>query len=612
MTMQADSARAPVVAQASTMDAAVLRQAELTPHAVAVVDGRHELTYAELVNWATASAHQLTRQGVVRGTVVGLLMGNSACYVATALAVLMAGGTYLPLDRRYPDQRLRWMAEDSGSSMVLTDGPTTGPDQIPGVPLRTAQEQPAQSALAADLPESPHTADDVAYIMYTSGSTGSPKGVAATHYNLVDFLGDPHWASEHHERVLAYSPLTFDSSTYELWVPLTHGGSAVVWAPDRLDATELGSALRQQKVTAAYFTTALFDTLASEDASVLGSLREVITGGDVLSETALKRVLGSCPQTAVVHAYGPTEATVFCSLQVFPAGWKGSTALHLGSPMAHTELHVRTDHLEPVQPGERGELCISGARVAQGYWRRPDLTAQSFVTDPCGPPGRPLYRTGDQAVRYADGTVGFAGRLDRQVKLRGFRIEPGEVEATLRKIPGIARAAVVIRDDLPGGRGLAGYVVPHSRDRAKDTDEIRSRLAELLPHYLIPAVLTTVPDLPLTAHGKVDYSALPRPLDTQESASEDPDTSGGGPLEGRLRVLFAEILHGSPVDAHDNFFELGGHSLHAIRLASRLPELAGRDVKVRELFEHPTPAQLATHLAEAHGGLGDTDSPEAR
>ncbi|WP_053847846.1 non-ribosomal peptide synthetase [Streptomyces sp. NRRL B-24085] len=577
---------------AGTVDGLVVRQATRTPDAVAVTHVGQELTYAELVSRAGELAHRLTAREVRPGDVVALLMDRSVSFVVSALAVLMAGGAYLPLDRRHPQDRLRWMVEDAGAVLLLTDGPAAVVGWAGETPVEEVGPTSGPVPAPRRLPDPPAHPEHLAYVMYTSGSTGTPKGVANTHRNIVDFVTDPCWDPQRQARVLAYSPLGFDSSTYELWVPLVQGGRAVVWSPEHFDVAELKHVIARNEVTAAYFTTALFDTIAHEDPAALAPLRDVTTGGDVLSVSALRRVREHCPGTTVVHAYGPTETTVFCSLQPFAPDLRGALRLHLGTPMRHTGLYVLDDTLRPVPPGGTGELYVSGSHLARGYVGRPGLTAQRFLPDPQGAPGSRMYRTGDLARRESDGTLTFAGRVDRQVKLRGFRIEPAEIEAALVALPEVARAAVTLREDLPGGRGLAAYLVPRDRTRqAVDVDEARHHLSRLLPPYMVPSAFTVLHELPLTVHGKVDHSALPRP-----AASAEQGPAPRTPLEEKLCGLFSEILQCPPVGVDDNFFQLGGQSLLAIRLGARIRETTDHAVTIRDLFRYPTVARLAAHL----------------
>ncbi|WP_333765261.1 AMP-binding protein, partial [Streptomyces sp. IBSBF 2390] len=279
--------------------------------------------------------------------------------------------------------------------------------------------------------------------------------MANTHRNVVELALDPWWGVEgRHARVLAYSPLAFDSSTYELWVPLLSGGTAIVLPAPKLDIAELASAITEHRATAVYFTTALFDAMASEAVGALAGLREIWTGGDVLSAPALRRVLEECPETTVVHAYGPTESTVFCSYQVFGPQERSVERLHLGVPMANTRMYVLDEGLRPVVPGVVGELYVAGSHLAWGYVGRPGLSSERFVADPFGPAGERMYRTGDLARWNEHGEVVFEGRADQQVKLRGFRIELGEIETALVAHASVSQAAVIVREDRPGDKRL--------------------------------------------------------------------------------------------------------------------------------------------------------------
>lgn len=578
----------PAVRPAATVADLIAAQAARTPGAVALTEDTRTLTYARLDAAVNGLAHRLTARGVRPETTVGVLLGRSSLFVVAALAVLRAGGAFLPLDRRLPDARLSWLVRDAGAELVLTDEPDHVTEFAGGVQTeRVDGIGPGR----LDPPGVPVHPDQAAYVMYTSGSTGRPKGVVATHRTIVDFVRDPWWDSGRQARVLAYSPLDFDSSTYELWVPLARGGQAIIWAPELFDVREMRTVIARHDVTAAYLTTALLETVAQEDPAALAGLDEITTGGDALSPGALRRVREHCPRTTVVHAYGPTETTVFCSLQPFEPALGPEPALDLGRPMAHTAMYVLDEALRPCPPGEVGEIFISGARLARGYLHRPELTARSFVPDPFGSSGGRLYRTGDLARRAADGTITFAGRADRQVKLRGFRIEPGEVETALAGHPDVGRAVVTVREDLPGGRALVAYLVP-SADREPDVAAIRAHLAAALPAYLVPSAFVVLPELPLTPHGKVDRAALPRPERTGGDGAA-PRT----PLETALCELYRDILQCPPVGVDDNFFELGGHSLLAIRLGRSIQAATGRDVTIREVFRFPTVARLAAHLA---------------
>ncbi|MFE6852092.1 amino acid adenylation domain-containing protein [Streptomyces sp. NPDC057674] len=576
-------------------------QAARTPDAVALVCGEHETTYRDLDRASDAFAARLAAHGVRPGGAVGLFLDRSAEFVVAALAVLKAGGAYVPLDPRQPEERLAFILADTGAPLLVTDRPAQDVgfardlDTLPAPDLRALLAETDVSA-----PEPAVHPDQLAYVMYTSGSSGVPKGVANTHRNVVELALDPWWgagsgsgAGERHRRVLAYSPLAFDSSTYELWVPLLSGGTAVVLSAPKVDIGELARAIVEQRISAVYFTTALFDAMASEAVDSLAGLAEIWTGGDVLSAPALRRVLDSCPDTSVVHAYGPTESTVFCSYQAFEPGERVVERLHLGVPMANTRMYVLDEGLRPVVPGVVGELYVAGSHLARGYVGRPALSAERFVADPFGPAGERMYRTGDLARWNEYGEIVFEGRADQQVKLRGFRIELGEIETALLAHESVAQAAVIVREDRPGDKRLVAYVVP-ALDARVDTDSLRRHGAQRLAEYMVPAAFVELDVLPLTANGKLDRRALPAPrLGTGPGGRQ-----GRTPVEEVLCGLFADALGLPAVSIDDDFFRLGGHSLLGTRLVSRIRHTLGAQVSVRDLFRCPSVAGFAEYLAD--------------
>ncbi|MGV9457399.1 amino acid adenylation domain-containing protein, partial [Streptomyces sp. NPDC003635] len=570
-------------------------QAARTPDAVALVCGERELSYGQLDRASDAFAHRLADEGVVPGAAVGLFLDRSVEYVVAALAVLKAGGAYVPLDARQPADRLAFVLADTGARVLVTD--RTAATLGEGLTMLAPPDADAEGTPL----EVPVHAGQLAYVMYTSGSSGTPKGVANTHRNVVELALDPWWG-ERHRRVLAYSPLAFDSSTYELWVPLLSGGTAVVLPVTKVDVAELGDALTRHGITAAYFTTALFDAMASEAIGALAGLSEIWTGGDVLSASALRRVLEVCPETTVVHAYGPTESTVFCSYQAFRPGQRTVERLHLGVPMANTRMYVLDEGLRPVVPGVVGELYVAGSHLARGYVGRAALSAERFVADPFGPAGERMYRTGDLARWNEHGEVVFEGRADQQVKLRGFRIELGEIETALVAHEAVSQAAVIVREDRPGDKRLVAYVVGDT-----DANALHAHCAERLPEYMVPAAFVELDLLPLTANGKLDRRALPEPrLGTGPGGRQ-----GRTPVEEVLCGLFADALGLPAVSIDDDFFRLGGHSLLATRLVSRIRRTLGAQVSVRDMFRHPTVAGLARFMAEtgAESGADSAGAP---
>ncbi|WP_405912206.1 non-ribosomal peptide synthase/polyketide synthase [Streptomyces sp. NBC_00963] len=564
------------------------RQVRADADAVAVVAGSTELTYAELDLRAGLLARALIRQGVRAETPVAVLMDRSAELVVAILAIVKAGGAYVPLDSRFPSSRIDLIMRESGAALVLT------PEVLAAL-MRSAAADP--DPYDVDVACEP---GQVAYIMYTSGSTGRPKGVAVTHGDVAGLALTPEWRGGGHERVLMHSPTAFDLSTYELWVPLLNGGRVVVAPPEQLDLDLLQHTITTHGVTGLWLTAGLFRLVAEERPGVLAGVREVWTGGDVVSPAAAARVLAACPGIEVVNGYGPTEATTLATCHPVRDLPEIAATVPIGGPMANMRAYVLDDRLRPMPTGMVGELYLAGTGVARGYFGRPGLTAERFTADPYGPAGSRMYRTGDLAWWRPDGhprteagggTLEFAGRVDHQVKLRGQRIEPGEIEAALTGCPGIAQAAVVAREDRPGDKRLVAYLVP-TPEGAPGTAELAARLRRELPDYMVPAAFVTVDTLPLTANGKLDRAALPAPDYGASDAGRGPRT----PQEQLLCGLFAEVLGREQVGIDDGFFDLGGHSLLAARLASRIRETLGLELGLRLLFEAPTVAGLTERL----------------
>ncbi|MEV5602749.1 non-ribosomal peptide synthase/polyketide synthase [Streptomyces sp. NPDC052299] len=554
------------------------RQVRATPDAVAVVAGGTELTYAELDRRADTLARALIRQGVRPETPVAVMLDRSADLVVALLAVIKAGGAYVPLDPRFPASRIDLILRESGAVLVLTREVLAALEQ-------SGHHEPG----AVEVPCEP---GQLAYVMYTSGSTGLPKGVAVTHRDVVGLALTPEWRGGGHERVLMHSPTAFDLSTYELWVPLLSGGRIVVAPPGQLDLDLLQHTVAAHGVTGLWLTAGLFRLVAEERPALLAGVREVWTGGDVVSPAAVARVLAACPGIEVVNGYGPTEATTLATRHQVRGLPENAATVPIGGPMANMRAYVLDDLLRPLPAGLVGELYLAGTGVARGYLGRPGLTAERFTADPYGPAGSRMYRTGDLASWRPDGTLDFAGRVDHQVKLRGQRIEPGEVEAVLAGCPGVAQAAVVAREDRPGDKRLVAYLVP-APDAVPETAELSGRLRRELPDFMVPAAFVTVSALPLTANGKLDRAALPAPDYGVSGAGRGPRT----PQEQLLCGLFAEVLGREHVGIDDGFFDLGGHSLLAARLAARVRETLGLELGLRMLFEAPTVAGLTERLA---------------
>ncbi|MCX4696224.1 non-ribosomal peptide synthetase [Streptomyces sp. NBC_01408] len=565
-------------------------QARRTPHRTALSYGEESLSYAALDARANALAHRLIEAGVGRGGAVGLLLDRSPHLVVAALAVLKCGAAYVPLDPRLPDARVAVVMEDVGARVLLTQEAHAG-----SAPVRRQLDAGAR-VLSVDTPVGgrpggdPGVAvgeDDLMYVMFTSGSTGRPKGVGVTHRNVVELVTDRCWDLANHRRMLVHSAIGFDASTYELWVPLLNGGQLVIAPGDGTDVAELDHTIRTYDVTAAYFTMGLFHIMADEGLDTLKLLDEVWTGGDVASPSALQRVLDHCPDTVLVHSYGPTETTFASHQQRFPLDRRVLQGVHLGAALDNTRVHVLDERLRPVPVGVAGEMYIAGTQVARGYISRPGLTAERFVADPFGADGGRMYRTGDLVHWTPAGELRFIGRADGQIKLRGFRIEPGEIEETLARHPGVGQVAVMVFEDGPGGKRLVAYAVPRAGHTLDEAALLRWA-ADELPEHMVPSALVLLDGIPLTVNGKPDRAALPAPAPAVRTAGRPART----PREEVLCGLFAEVLGVEGVGIDDNFFALGGHSLLGVRLVSRMRTVLGLDRGVRDLFRTPTVAGL--------------------
>ncbi|MEU9560366.1 amino acid adenylation domain-containing protein [Streptomyces fumanus] len=573
-----------------TLPAVFAERARRSPDAVAVVDGDRRWSYAALDRLADRVARGLLDRGVRRGDRVGVVMDRSAEVVAVLLGIAKAGAGYVPAGPDWPVTRTRLVLE--GAALTVTDRDLP---ELTGAWITAVRDLLAESDRpGAPLPASVRPApDDLAYVMYTSGSTGVPKGVEITQADVVALARDSRFARGH-ECVLVHSPQTFDASTYELWAPLLSGGRVVIAPPGTLTAAVLRETVARHGVTAMWLTAALFHLFAQDDPGSLAGLREVWTGGDVVRAEAVRRVREACPGIVVVDGYGPTETTTFATSYRMEPHAAVPAAVPIGSPLDGVRAYVLDGFLRPVPVGVPGELYLAGAGLARGYTGRPGLTAERLVACPFAA-GERMYRTGDLA-RWTDGGVlEFAGRVDAQVKLRGFRVEPGEVEAVLAGRPGVGQAAVVVREDRPGEKRLVGYAVPDA-GTALDGEALRAGLAEVLPDHMVPAVVLVLDALPVTANGKVDRAALPAPDFGGLVTGREPRTEA----EAELCALLAEVLGLERVGVDDSFFALGGDSIMSMQLATRARR-AGWLLTPRQIFEEKTPERLAL-VAERAGG----------
>ncbi|MFE7563419.1 non-ribosomal peptide synthase/polyketide synthase, partial [Kitasatospora sp. NPDC057500] len=587
---------------ALSLPEAFAAQAARTPEAVALVSGDVPLSYRELDDRANRLARLLAEHGVGAESPVAVVLERSAELVVAVLAVLKAGGTLVPVDADLPAARTAVLLADARPVCVLTASEQPVPAGARPLALDAPEVRERLAALSADPLPLTWPAGQAASVHYTSGSTGIPKGVVTTQRDLVALALDRCWGASADMRVLFHAPHAFDASSYELWVPLLSGGTVVVAEPVALDAAALAALVARHGLTHVHVTAGLLRALAEQAPECFNGLREVLTGGDVVPAASVRRLLEHNEGLVVRHLYGPTEVTL-CATQHEVRDAVGEV-LPIGRPLDNTRTYVLDDALTPVPAGVTGELYVAGVGLARGYAHQSARTAERFVADPFGS-GERLYRTGDRARWTADGRLVFAGRADAQLKIHGLRVEPGEVEAVLLAHPGVAQAAVLLREDTPGDERLVAYLVAGG---SVDVDAVRAHAADRLPAAVVPSAFVVLDALPLTVNGKLDRAALPAPADGAPAARRPADAR-----EELLCAEFASILGVEQVEPDDNYFLLGGHSLLATRLVSRLRTVLGVEMPIRALFENPTPAALAGWLAEAapsRAGLVARPRPE--
>jgi amino acid adenylation domain-containing protein len=572
-------------------------QASRQPNALAVVYEEKQISYGELNRRANRLAHYLRAHGVGLEIRVGVLMERSANWIVALLGILKAGGVYVPLDGSYPAGRLRFMVEDAEIRLLLTE---SGQPRIEASEVVFLdQDWEWLESESTENPENVTQAEDLAYLMYTSGSTGQPKGVGVPHRAINRLVRNTNYVKlDESDRVAQISNASFDAATFEIWGALLNGSRVVVLEKETaLSPKELKKQLVEHEISAMFLTTALFNQTALSRPEIFASLKYMIFGGDTADPRAVHRVLGEGRPEHLVNAYGPTENTTFTTWYDAQESDIGARMIPIGQPLSNTEVWVLDQQSRMVPVGVPGELCIGGDGLARGYIRRPELTAEKFVPHPYSRnAGARLYRTGD-LVRYReDGNIEFLKRMDQQVKVRGFRVELGEIESTLNQYRAVMESIVVDRKDSSGDIRLIAYFVPEVGVEPTSL-ELLTFLQEKLPSYMLPSAFIAIKEIPLTPNGKVDRRALPAPEQIEVSTAGfiAPRTE----MEQLVAEIWCEILGITQVGADSNFFDLGGHSLLATRVMNRIRERCGVELPLRVLFEFPTVVSLAAKLDDA-------------
>jgi amino acid adenylation domain-containing protein len=572
----------------------VAAQAAATPEAPAVSDGGKVLTYRELDEQANQLAHQLIALGVERETIVGICMNRSPETVICALAVLKAGGAYLPLDPSYPIERLAFMLNEAQPRVLIAADAvaaqlSAGPWQVINIDSDRAQfgHQPV-TPTGVEV-----SANQLAYVIYTSGSTGQPKGVEITHESLLNlvFWHRCEFEVTPGDKASHLASVGFDAAVWEVWPYLTAGAS--LHLPDdetRVSPELLRDWLINEGISISFLPTALAERVMTLEWPEQSALRFLLTGADTLHKY---------PATGLpfqlVNNYGPTECTVVATSGRVLPGTGLSNLPTIGRAIANTTVYILDENLQQAPNGASGELYIGGAGVARGYLKRPDITAERFIRDPfSATPGARLYKTGDLACQLPDGQIAYLGRIDDQIKILGYRIEPNEIVAVLDRHPSIQSSVVVARGNSCEEKRLAAYVVMRNGVPTAAAD-LRSFLQNELPDYMVPSIFVCLEALPLTPNGKVDRAALPNP-DPENTLRDEPFTAPRTPIEERLARILTTLLNLNEVSVNDNFFLLGGHSLLGTQLIAKIRGAFGVELGLRTLFDTPTIVDLSTEI----------------
>jgi len=576
-------------------------QVERTPNAVALVFEDQEVTYRDLNTQANQLAHHLRQLEVRSETPVGLCMDRSIEMVVGLLGILKAGGAYVPLDPAYPSERLAFMLQDTRASVLLTQ--ERHRDLLPAqgislLCLDTTWQHIAQES--SENLDCEATAMNLAYVMYTSGSTGRPKGVEIQHRSINRLVFGTNYAClDASQTILHMAPISFDASTFEVWGALLHGARCVLF-PERIPTPKsIGATIHKHNVNTVWLTASLFNAVIDEAPDALSGVEQLLTGGEALSVTHIRRALEKLPATQLINGYGPHESTTFACCYPIPRQLDEKLrSIPIGRPIGNTRVYVLDRHANPVPIGVPGELHIGGAGLARGYLNRPELTDEKFICDPFSDePGARLYRTGDLVRYLPDGTIEFLGRLDQQVKLRGFRIEPGEIEVVLGHHPAVREALVLVNEGSRKEKRLVAYIVQQQDQPAKQltASELRDFLKEQFPAYMVPSDYVFIEAIPITPNGKVDRRALPAPSRSVQTVEEESFTAPLLTVHHQLIRIWEDLLAVHPIGIRDNFFELGGHSLLAARLVDTIEHVFGKKLPLATFFAGAT----IEHLADA-------------
>ncbi|HTB67220.1 MAG TPA: non-ribosomal peptide synthetase [Steroidobacteraceae bacterium] len=597
---------------ASSIPAAFAAAALAAPGSTSLRGESRTLSYSQLAAESDAIAGMLRARGVGRGATVGLYSNRCAEAVTAILGILKTGAAYVPFDSSYPLKLLQYIYQDSAPSAMLVQEQLIQPDGTEpfweGECLKLGQPMPAHAAMDCDWAQI--AASDPAYIMYTSGSTGRPKGVVVPHGAVLRLVLDNDFAHVGpDEVVLQLAPLSFDASTFELWSALLNGGTLAVVSNPYPSLEDISAAIAQYRVTTLWLTAGLFHLMVDNQLAGLRPLRQLLAGGDVLSPPHVVKALRGLPHCRLINGYGPTENTTFSCCYSIPHDYTGDGPVPIGRPIRQTEALILDEDRRAVAPGTDGELYVGGAGLALQYLNRPELTAERFIAHPLSrEAGARLYRTGDRVRQRADGNLEFLGRVDRQVKINGKRVELDEIEARLRATGMVQDAAVVCSPLGTGPRQISAFVTtPGNAPLA--LDPLRAALREELPDYMIPLCITQLDALPLSPTGKVDRGRLPT------VAPRVPESSGRAPTdttEAALIEIVRRVLGKETVGVEDNFFDLGATSLQILEVHASVRRSLPCEISVVDLFRYPRISALAARMSGTAAPVSATFGAQER
>ncbi|MDY8047365.1 amino acid adenylation domain-containing protein [Paenibacillus polymyxa] len=571
-------------------------QVERTPDHIAVVFGDKHLTYADLNKQANQLAHVLRAKGLDNDEAVGIMVECSLEMIIGIFGILKAGGAYVPIDPEYPKERIRYMLTDSGANLLLTQLPIHQQTELASVVLDLLDKR-NYGKETGNL-TSNQGSDTLACIMYTSGSTGEPKGALTMHYNIIRVVKKTNYIQfSSKDRILQVASFSFDGSTFGIYGALLNGGTLVLNSQDQtMNARELSSVLRTQQITKCFVTTALFNALVDVDPDCFATIETLLFGGEKVSVSHVRKAFARLGPGRLIHVYGPTESTVFATYYPIDHLDENANTVPIGKPISSTKVYILDQEQHPLPQGVAGELYIAGDGLVKGYLNRPELTEERFIQSSWVPGGR-LYRTGDWVQEQADGNIEYISRIDDQVKIRGFRIEPGEIESHLLKVDDIQEAAVIAREKEDGQKQLEAYFTATKKLTA---DEIKTALSIKLPNYMIPSFYIQLEQMPLTLNGKLDRKALLALEENIHGGAEYVSPKPG--LETKLMDIWQDVLGVQQFSVLDSFFDLGGHSIHALTLMSRM-ERAGYHATLTDIYHYKTIRALADYLRSTQNSV---------